>query len=57
MIMRLLDNLVDNADCGGLHTMPQQTLSLPLERHEFHFKWQIQLHSHWHSQNRMLVHS
>jgi hypothetical protein len=30
--------------------MPQQTLSLPLARYEFHCKWKIQLHSHWHSQ-------
>ena len=51
--MRLLDNLADNADCGGLHTMPQQTLSLPLARHELYSHWQIQLHS----QNQMLVHS
>ena len=56
IIMRLLDNLADNADCGGLHTMPQKTLSLPFARHEFHCKWQIQLHSHWHSLNKMLVH-
>ena len=53
MIMRLLDN----ADCGGMHTMPQQTLSLPFARHEFHWKWQFQFQSHWHSQNKMLVHS
>jgi hypothetical protein len=53
---------VDSSDSGGLHiynALADIAISIVilLAIHEFHCHWQIQLHSHWYSQNLMLVHN